>query len=105
MKVEACKLALRQLFRSDAYFNISTIDNLLKLTNTIPDPEIYDTLKLLHCIYYKDMKPEFREELFDTVLKMFDGSGFEFSAIDILTTEVSETMDREKIGFFKKILG
>ena len=37
MKKEACKLAIVKLFK-DNNFSICVIDNLLKLTNTIPEP-------------------------------------------------------------------
>ena len=81
IKKEACKLAIVKLFK-DKNFSICTIDNLLKLTNTIPDPETYKILQVLHCVDYSEMSPDFRKELFETVLTMFKNNGFEFEDIE-----------------------
>jgi hypothetical protein len=81
MKKETCKLALVNLFKSDN-FNICTIDALLKLTNTIPDPESYKIMHALHCIKYSEMSQEFREKLLRTTINIFKNNGFNFEEIE-----------------------
>lgn len=105
IKKEACKIALNKLFKDNS-FSICTIDNLLKLTNTIPDPEVYKILHVLHCANYSDMSPEFRKELFRMVLDMFKGNGFEFEDIEkIYESNIIELEPKENKSFLKRLIG
>lgn len=51
MKKQACQLALTRIFK-ESFFDICTIDKVLKLTGTIPDPEVYGILNTIHCCHY-----------------------------------------------------
>ena len=45
------------------WVDICTVDKVLKATGRVPDREAYDALHLLHCVHFKDMRPELRAEL------------------------------------------
>ena len=62
---------LKQMFTS-SHFSICTIDHCLKLSGIIPDDKIYNTMRPLHCIDYKDMPEEVRNWLLEKVKEMFD---------------------------------
>ncbi len=80
-KQEACKVALKKMFEG-SHFDICTILNLAKLTNTIADRETMATLQAIHCCNWTDMTPEFRNWVFETVLTMFSSNGFNLNKID-----------------------
>lgn len=81
-KEETVKVALKKLFKEDGHFSICAIDNLLKVTGTIPDPETYKMLNAVHCVNYRDMSGEYRGWLFKTVMTMFVDNGFPVEIID-----------------------
>ncbi len=91
IKQEACKIALKKMF-SGSYFDMSTINNLLKMTNTIPDKEIHATLQTVHCCGWDEMTPEFRKWVFETVLTMFSGNGFDLNAIEFRNMNINNSL-------------
>jgi hypothetical protein len=106
MKKEATRLALVNLFKGTS-FNICTIDNLMKLNNIIPDPEVYNMLKVLHCINYSEMHGAFRKDLFESVLQLFKSGGFDVDDIDDFYTygEQESTTDGTKPrNFLRKLI-
>ena len=105
LKNEACKIALIKLFK-DNMFSICVIDNLLKLTNTIPDPEVYKILSVLHCVSYSEMSSDFRKELFKIVMTMFKDNGFDFDEIEkMYKSNIIEIKPMDNKSFLKKLLG
>jgi len=62
IQIEAAKASLQRML-GGGYFDICTIDNILKVSGGVPDKKSYDTLRLLHCIHFKDMSPQLRIEL------------------------------------------
>ena len=53
-EIEAVRTALQNM-QSKGYFNICTIDQILKVTGGVPDPRDYEALRLLHCVNFRDM--------------------------------------------------
>jgi hypothetical protein len=49
--------ALKKMLKS-GHFSICTIDDILKLTGSVPRGQDYNLLHALHCVDYKDMPPE-----------------------------------------------
>ena len=100
-------VALKKMFTS-SHFSICTIDNCLKLSGIIPDKKIYDTMRPLHCIDYKDMPDSVRNWLLDQVKEMFeydnsfDLSFFEKNPKRVLSI-ATETIDPEIISEPKKL--
>lgn len=62
LQMECIRTALRVMW-DKGYFDICTIDNILKVTGGIPDRKNYDALRLLHCVHFKDMSRNLRLEL------------------------------------------
>lgn len=62
VKAMAVNVALKNMF-SRGYFDICTINKILKLTNVVPRSEDYDLLNALHCCDFKDMPPELLQGL------------------------------------------
>lgn len=74
--------ALKKMFTS-SHFSICTIDNCVKLSGVIPDNTVYNTMRPLHCIDYKDMPEEVRDWLLEKVKEMFDyDNSFDLSFFD-----------------------
>lgn len=82
-KLTALKLALKKMF-SENHFNICTIDSCLKLTEVIPNKDVYKVMQTVHCVNYKDMEEDFREWLFEQSILMFKEKGFDFNKLDLL---------------------
>lgn len=57
IQVMAVKAAVNKMMR-DGYISICTIDNILKMTNGIPNRKDYELLHMLHCVNFMDMDPE-----------------------------------------------
>lgn len=57
IQVMAVKAAVNKMMR-DGYISICTIDNILKMTNGIPNRKDYELLHTLHCVNFMDMDPE-----------------------------------------------
>jgi hypothetical protein len=75
--LEALKIAIKKLF-TDSHFSICTIDKLLEMRLIIPNKENYKIMSSVHCVDYKEMSPEFRQWLFNSVVEMFDVDTVEF---------------------------
>ena len=58
----AARTAINTMLK-DAHFSICTIDKVLKLMHIHPDSRSYNILSTLHCINYKDMPQELREQI------------------------------------------
>lgn len=66
------------------HVSICTIDDILKMSGVIPDKKAYDTLRILHCVNFRDMPRELQEQiptLIKTVL-----SGPTISVVDCVPT-------------------
>ena len=90
LEKEVLKTALRKMFK-DGHFSICTIDKCLKLSNTIADKKIYESMSALHCVNYSDMSEDLRKWLFENTLLMFNGNDFDLSVFDIMETQKSKT--------------
>ena len=66
------------------YFDITTIDQVLKVTKTVPNGRLYDTMRLLHCIHYRDMDPELLEQLPMMLAEIFKGPLLELPGINFV---------------------
>lgn len=62
LQVEIIRTALANMY-AQGFFSICVVDNILKLTGGVPERQHYDTLRLLHCINFRDMPKNVRLEL------------------------------------------
>jgi hypothetical protein len=69
--VEALKVGLRNMFNPTSHFNICLVEQGLKTMGVIAPPKELAALHLLHCVSWRDMEPEFREEVARRTLALF----------------------------------
>lgn len=69
--------ALKDLFKSTGHFSICKFDEICEVLNVIPPPGHRKRLRLLHCVSYRDMTQEVREEVGHLVLESLNSPGFE----------------------------
>lgn len=68
----AAEAALRKMFNR-GWIDISAIDEILKMTSTVPDRAAHSTLRLLHCVDFKDMDPALQRQLPELVRACLNG--------------------------------
>ena len=56
------RTATRKLF-DQSYFDICTVDKLMKLIGTHANTPAYTQLSALHCVHYADMPKDLRERI------------------------------------------
>jgi hypothetical protein len=71
MEEAVVRTALTRMFRPDGYFDICTLDNLVKLARVMVPERTRLALHALHCVHWRDMEPEVRQHVADTVLGLF----------------------------------
>ena len=69
--------ALKDLFKPTGHFSICDFNNICKILNVIPPPGHHDRLTLMHCIHYRDMDIEVRQELGRLVYESINCAGFD----------------------------
>ena len=88
-KKEAIRIALREMFRKGS-FSICTVDTCLEIAN-IPIPrDEYETLRALHCIDYSEMPPDFRVQLFQKIIGLFEYPTLEISEFEIFKPKITD---------------
>ncbi len=71
------RLALRKLLDPTGFFSICAFDEICKLLNVIPPPGHRDRLQLMHCVKYRDMPEDLRQELGRLVYETLNSPGFD----------------------------
>lgn len=89
IKAKVAETAMRKMLRAERHFSICTVDNCLRMLNIPADPEIYNTLRPLHCVDWADMDQELREAVIAMLASLFRGA-----AMPVL----SEAMFGESVG-------
>lgn len=74
------RAAVKKLFKASGYFCISDFDRICEVLNVIPLEGVRDRLSLVHCLHYRDMEPDLREEIGRLCFETFNTPGF---ALDI----------------------
>ena len=69
--------ALRDLFDPKGYFCICDFDAICRLLNVIPPKGHRDRLSLMHCVKYRDMDEELRQEVGRLVFETLNSPGFD----------------------------
>ncbi len=76
----AVTIAIKRMFTSD-YFNISVLDNCIKIVGCIPDKKDYDTLRALHCVHWGEMPQSLREMVMLKTAQILNGPQFDTNAL------------------------
>lgn len=66
----AATQALKKLLDTTTHFSICTLDELIKLLQVTPDAKDYRALHLLHCVKWRDMSPELRQEAQEAIMRI-----------------------------------
>lgn len=66
----AVSVGLQHLF-NQGHFSIVQLEQCLTAARVIPDGEVIRILRPLHCIDYRDMPAELRDQVFTLVMRMF----------------------------------
>ena len=106
-KLAALKTGLKHLF-DKGHFNICGFDELCKLANVIPPPDLHKTLHALHCVDYTEMTKGLRDEIFKRIVGVFagDNQGFDLTVFDESPPKVFDLTDlSEKRSWWKRALG
>lgn len=76
---------LKHMFRPDKHFSICDVDSCAKTLNIHINQDEYDLLRPLHCISWREMEPDFVEEVQARTLKLLiEGRKGVFSKDDII---------------------
>ncbi len=96
-------IALKELF-SNPSFSICTIDKCLKIANIIPNNKDYECLSALHCINYSKMPLNYRQEVFNKVIAMFQSISFDFEEIEsLMSSNITEIKHPNKSTFIERL--
>lgn len=99
-KRETVAVALRELFEQ-GFFSICDFNKIAKLIGVHVDEETQKHLDALHCVHYSKMRPGFRRELAERVVKALDCDGI--PEVRVTATGV-EVVERPRLGFVRRIL-
>lgn len=93
VKTLICVTKLEAIFENN-FFDICSIDALVKMMGITIPSETYKKLRALHCIYYDKMPSELHNWLYETVTNLFTDSSISLSERfkqDCLSSKIKET--------------
>jgi hypothetical protein len=64
------KAAIQRII-DNRFFSICPVDSLLKMHRITPDKEVYELLRSLHCVDWRDMEPDLRKQVQLHLVAMF----------------------------------
>lgn len=76
LQAEVCRMALKKMMAGQ-HFNICTIDDILKVTGGVPNSEDYKTLRMLHCVDFKEFSPRLRMEFPSLLRRVLESTSME----------------------------
>lgn len=79
---KAAVTALKNMFEEKNYFDICTVDKILKLTGCIPDKKDHQALSALHCVHWNEMDADLRNMVMLKTMQMFETPGFDTELLD-----------------------
>ncbi len=78
LQILAAQEALKKMFEG-GHFSICTIDAILKVTRGVPNGDDYHTLRLLHCINFRDLAPDLLSELPSLIQRVLNAPSIMFN--------------------------
>ena len=79
---QAVAISLRKMFEG-THFNICAVDEALAALKLHANRDQYQALRPLHCVHWRDMPAEFRDQVMQRTLALFaEAHGFDLVAID-----------------------
>jgi hypothetical protein len=97
---QAIITALKKMI-TGSYFSICVIDSCIKIIGCIPPRDIYNALSVLHCVYWNDMTPIFREEVKRNIMVVLSEPSIDLSELDkfYLQGQIEEIKPEKKNWF------
>lgn len=95
--------SLNKMLKS-SYFDICTVDSIMKILQLPADGEVYDILRTLHCVHYAQMPKELREAIPEMLQSVMGVSPtYKFQNLDSVVLDVSpyKTQTAKLLNFFK----
>lgn len=77
---KAATLALNKMFEGN-YFDICTVDKVIKLTGCIANKKDYQALSALHCTHWTDMDKDMRNMVMLKTMQIFETPKFDMELI------------------------
>ena len=78
VQAECCKLALKKMM-AGGHFDITVVNDVLRITGGIPDGDDYQSLRLLHCMNFRDFSQRMRMEFPALLRRVLESPGMELS--------------------------
>lgn len=82
-RMMAVEASLRKML-SQGYFDICTIDKIIKALELVPARRLYEELHLLHCVHYDQMPPAMLEQLPEKIMAVLNSPAMEVSRINLV---------------------
>ena len=82
MEAELLRVALAKMFKPTGYFDYCLVERACKLAGVIAPARTMDTLHLIHCVHWNEMPETARLAVFETVMGLFQHTGFDLSALE-----------------------
>jgi len=92
---EAVITALKKMFKG-SHFNICTFDKCTEIAGVIPNGRDYNALSALHCVDWKDMSPDLRNEVYQRTIDTFQLRGFDLPLLDMVFNEGSKSFELKR---------
>ncbi len=104
----AAETALKKMLRQ-GHFSICTIDEIVKMTGSVPDGRAYQILRLMHCVDFKDMPPEIHEQMPELLRAVLSGTELDLAAV-MRRPEPDKTLQviqggKAESGWLKRMIG
>lgn len=68
----ALEESVNKLFRKE-WFDICTLDDIIKLSGVTPNHTVYQQLRAFHCKHYSDMSPKLKQLIEQKVVECLKG--------------------------------
>lgn len=105
LRVLSAKAALNKMF-SGHYFDICTVDKVIKMFEVVPDPEVMKVLNTLHCVHYNTMDRELYRALPSLVQQALNGTPvFQFEVVEQTSNLPLLSVQTPRKGLIARLLG
>lgn len=98
----AVEAALNKMTES-GHFSICMIDEIIRTTGTVPNPEAHGILRLLHCVDFKTMPRDLLDRIPGLIQDCISGPAFRLTVR--LESEATEIAPAKKRAWPLRLLG
>lgn len=103
---KTCEFALRRMFRTDGWVDITVLRTMVQTSSIIVPPGEWNMISLLHCVHWRDMEPEYRNDVAKIILGWFTIDPFDpFETKKAIAPVSAVAADDKKPGILGYLLG